>query len=201
MKKTITTFLFLFAISFFASKNVAAQTACNYTFTYTISGTTVTFNNTPNVSLGGVIPNTISWTWDTLNFSNTNDPTYTGATIGYHIVCMIVVDFSCANTPNGPTFLVCDTVYISGQNGINEKDLAKSINVFPNPSNGKVNVNSALSKVENISVYNVLGALVKEEKETTFNNEVDLSTLTNGIYIIKVKTEAGVITKKITINK
>lgn len=196
--KTTTKTLFLFAFVLFMSK-AFAQTPCNYAFTYTVNGTTVTFNNTPNVNLAGVIPNTIAWTWDTLNFANTNDPIFTGATPGYHIVCMVVFDLSCIANP---TTLSCDTVFIAGGAiGISENELAKSIQVFPNPSNGKMKLISSLVNVKTIAVYNTLGAIVFEEKEPQLQNELDLTTLPNGIYIVRANTEAGIVTKKITIHK
>jgi hypothetical protein len=47
-----------------------------------------------------------------------------------------------------------------------------------------------------VKVYNVLGQLVKETKE----NVIDLSAQEAGIYIIKVITPSGVITKQIVKN-
>lgn len=199
MKKTFTKLFLLFAFAIVVSSTTQAQTSpCTYTFTYNVSGTTVTFNNTPDIVIGGIVPQTISWTWDTTNFSNTNDPIFTGATPGYHIVCMIVVNFNCINNP---TQVVCDTIFIGGTTGISQNDLAKTIAIFPNPSNGNVNINSAFAEIENISVYNALGQIVFEEKNPALKNELDLSILTDGIYIVKTKTPHGVVTKKITINK
>ena len=200
MKKPFTKTLFLFvALTAFVSHYAKAQTGCNYTFTYTVTGKTITFNNTPDLPAG--LGNTIIWTINTTQFATTNDPTHTVATSGTYIVCMAVIDITCLNSP----IIFCDTVTVTsnggGTVGVSEKDLAKSVSLFPNPSNGKVNLVSDIANVENISVYNAIGEIVLEDKKPTFKNELDLTTLPNGVYIVKIKTEAGFVTKKLTLTK
>lgn len=203
MKKTFTkTFFLLFAVFLFTSKISSAQIVggpCSYTFTYTVAGKAINFNNTPDVNAGTT--NSITWTINNAPFSNTNDPSYNVTTAGTYVVCMTVVDMACPSSP----ITFCDTVRITsnggGTVGISEKDLAKSINVFPNPSTGKINLVSAIANVEAISVYNAIGEIVFEDKKTSLKNELDLTTLPNGVYILKAKTEAGIVTKKITITK
>ncbi len=66
-----------------------------------------------------------------------------------------------------------------------------SIKVFPNPTSDFLRISAKdVSKVE---LYNILGSKVISTNTTTVN----LKELTNGVYILKVYTPAGIVTKKI----
>ena len=62
-----------------------------------------------------------------------------------------------------------------------------STSVYPTFTKDKIYIKSG-SMVHSIAVYNMQGALVKQE---SIVNEADLSSLSLGIYIIKVNTDAG----------
>ena len=70
----------------------------------------------------------------------------------------------------------------------------ETVTIYPNPTNGMVNIDGY--EIIEVKVYNVLGQLVKETKE----NVIDLSAQEAGIYILKVITPSGVITKQIVKN-
>ena len=65
--------------------------------------------------------------------------------------------------------------------------------IYPNPTNGLIHIDNEIAFVK---VYNALGQLVKETKE----NVIDLSAQEAGIYILKVITPSGVVTKQIVKN-
>lgn len=80
------------------------------------------------------------------------------------------------------------------------------IHVYPNPSNGEVSIQVDLIYADNINVtiYNVLGAQVKQAgfDETSTNVlSVDLSDLPNGVYIAEVSKGSEKATKRIVLNK
>lgn len=71
--------------------------------------------------------------------------------------------------------------------------IADEIAVYPNPTSGLLMIKStALQKIE---IYNVNGVCVK----TTDKNEIDLSSNSPGIYLLKIITDKGVATKKIVL--
>jgi PKD repeat protein len=75
------------------------------------------------------------------------------------------------------------------------------IKLYPNPSNGLVNV-EASSRIQKIAVYNVLG----EEVEAGLNlkgkqAELRMQNLTEGVYLVKITTEQGVVTRSVSINR
>lgn len=87
---------------------------------------------------------------------------------------------------------------------LTEVDLNDSINIYPNPSNGIVNLglSNNLSESVEISVSNIAGQVVySNEFERVEENQktIDLSELPKGLYTINVKTESGHMTQKLVI--
>ena len=79
---------------------------------------------------------------------------------------------------------------------------ATSVKIFPNPSNGHINIirNQFTGKVA-IKVVDLLGRIVYDTIEENFNSEksIDLSHLQKGVYIIKLDNETTNYTEKIII--
>jgi hypothetical protein len=71
---------------------------------------------------------------------------------------------------------------------------------YPNPvSNGTLNISSASDSLKNIIIFNLLGKQVLSSSFSGVQSTVDVSSISAGIYILKV-TEAGkTATKKIVI--
>jgi len=78
----------------------------------------------------------------------------------------------------------------------------KEVLVFPNPSQGTINI-ALTSKVEStIEVYNVVGKLVYQAKP--FNTQlitIDVNNQPNGVYFVNIKTGNDIVTKKIVLSK
>lgn len=69
-----------------------------------------------------------------------------------------------------------------------------SILIYPNPTNNIININSNNVEIKQISIYNILGQLVKNN----LNNQttIDVSDLKSGTYLISIETENGIQTQK-----
>lgn len=86
-----------------------------------------------------------------------------------------------------------------------EKELLKDINdilVFPNPTNGTLNV--ALTAKENTSVdiYNVVGKLIYSSGiKNTQLFTIDINNQPNGVYFVNIKSGNSVTTKKVLLSK
>lgn len=64
-------------------------------------------------------------------------------------------------------------------------ELSDKITVFPNPTTATVYFQTGINLIdEKISVFNLSGQLVSEKKITA-DNSLDLSELSNGIYLIQ----------------
>jgi hypothetical protein len=76
--------------------------------------------------------------------------------------------------------------------GISEQSQEASIMVYPNPTTGitTVDIEISLNTESRIEIYNLSGSLVQSEKFilTSGDNKkkIDISNLTNGIYLLKV---------------
>ncbi len=75
----------------------------------------------------------------------------------------------------------------------------ESIEVYPNPTNGKIQVISKQYSVSSIEIYNVFGENIYQLPITAHRSPItiDLSDKPSGVYIVKVKTEKGVVVKKV----
>jgi len=84
-----------------------------------------------------------------------------------------------------------------------DKYLADFVDLYPNPTQGLINVDVSDLKVTDINVYNVIGELVFSlpTNAISTNNNIDLSNQAEGIYMININTEEGSVTKKLTISK
>jgi len=82
--------------------------------------------------------------------------------------------------------------------GVNEVDDNK-ISIYPNPANDLVNIFSQTPGV--LHIYNINGMLVKTEMVNNSNEQIDISNLSNGIYIIKINTDTQNYTQKLVVNK
>ncbi len=79
-----------------------------------------------------------------------------------------------------------------------------TVNVYPNPANRSVNIvltGSMVNKPATISILSIDGKLVSIKKINTANQTetIDVSKMTNGKYIVRIITDADVVTKTIEI--
>ena len=85
-------------------------------------------------------------------------------------------------------------------------DKDKSLNVYPNPSTGSVNISYNFTTPEtlDIQVYNSTGSLVAEVNAIHGQNGVqtiDLSKEANGLYSVRMRVNGRQITRKISIRR
>jgi 3',5'-cyclic AMP phosphodiesterase CpdA len=78
--------------------------------------------------------------------------------------------------------------------GVNEVNNSLNITVFPNPAKDKLTI--GCTQKSEIEILNPEGQILKKLTSNGIHTTVDLSNLSAGIYIIKVKTEEGITVKK-----
>ncbi|MDC9721137.1 MAG: alpha-amylase family glycosyl hydrolase [Urechidicola sp.] len=76
-------------------------------------------------------------------------------------------------------------------------DISDAIRLYPNPTTGTFALNKAATKIE---LYDMAGRQIKTFVDTAFNTPLDISTLSNGIYFVKIATPEGSGTKRIIKN-
>ena len=114
---------------------------------------------------------------------------------------LMIGSYSCIVTDNNGCTKSGNVVVTS----IGEQ-IGKYIQVFPNPTNGLVNINISLLAEENVSylITDQFGRIVKTgvyNKVGKANNIVDLSREAQGIYFVKISSDKWSLTKKISLIK
>jgi hypothetical protein len=72
-----------------------------------------------------------------------------------------------------------------------------NLSVYPNPTNGQLTIEA--ESIENITITNLQGQIILSKIINANSAELDLSTYSNGIYLIKVETNKGVRIEKIVV--
>lgn len=81
--------------------------------------------------------------------------------------------------------------------GIDDGQTVKGFNVFPNPSNGEVNVRFQNGISRTIQVQNSLGQIVQEFNSNSKN--VNLNLDESGIYVLSVISDKGILSEKLVV--
>lgn len=157
-------------------------------FSSTLTGNVVSFTNT---STGGT---NYLWDFGDGNFSNLQNPNpYSYWTVGTYTICLTVTNTdSCVD-------VYCQVVNITAV-GVNDLNNFSSITIFPTISeNGMFTIHSSQSEIEGLEVYNTIGEKMKRLSGET--KSLNLSDLPAGIYLLQLKIDSGIATKKIVIAK
>lgn len=161
-----------------------------HSFTYTTSGLVASF------SIDGIGCNSFVWDFGNGNTSSINpNPTVTYATAGTYGVCL-----QCNGQPS--SCVQCINISVpsttNGGVGIDETESGIGISVYPNPSNGNVQIQIDNSPIHHVKIYNQIGGLVyQSEKEIT---ELNLTGYPKGIYLIQVQSGDKILNKKLIIH-
>lgn len=75
-----------------------------------------------------------------------------------------------------------------------------NITIYPNPTQGSFIIASTISTTAHITLHTILGDIVQEQDIIT-ENSIDVSTLSNGTYILKIEQNNVIYTKRLTINQ
>lgn len=98
--------------------------------------------------------------------------------------------------------VIIDNFVVTGTLSATENNF-ETFNVWPNPSNGNVNVQLATSDKVNIVLYDMRGRNVYNNvfhsTGTMFNQELNFNGLEKGIYMLSVESEGKKATKKLII--
>lgn len=74
---------------------------------------------------------------------------------------------------------------------VNENIQTNKLMLYPNPVTSHLNIANSNQNVENITIYNMTGALVKTAQKGI--ETIDMSMLASGTYLVKVQTTEGIL--------
>lgn len=93
-------------------------------------------------------------------------------------------------------------LFVTWPAGVDTKENESKLTVYPNPTNSSIFVNIAGFTKGSIDVYNITGALVWTSGTETSEGKIDVSNLSTGVYLVKIKSDNGVIiTRKLTVTR
>lgn len=105
-------------------------------------------------------------------------------------------------TPQGQPFGQKYSLIITGDDAtasIDENILSADFRIFPNPTQGVLNFETADSmSLDKVEIYDAIGKRVFSS--AVYNNSIDISALTSGVYFVKAFSGERQITKKIVKN-
>jgi hypothetical protein len=105
---------------------------------------------------------------------------------------------------NGQTFVAtiyppnilpeyCSTLSVNDENSYRE------VRIFPNPATDKIMIRGDLGSMHLISIYDLTGRVIPEKFHFE-NNEIDVSFLRKGIYLMMMESDKGRVIEKLVIN-
>lgn len=90
----------------------------------------------------------------------------------------------------------CIDINSVGLDQINISDM----NVFPNPTNGEVNVTMPENMMVDVQIFDAQGKLVAEQMNVTNNGKLNISNVTPGVYMVRLTAENAVQTFRVVKN-
>lgn len=95
--------------------------------------------------------------------------------------------------------MVVDYVRIYQTNPLSIDDnILSDIKIFPNPADTKINISSQLN-IDKVDLYDITGKLILTTNKPK-SNVIDVSAITNGMYLLKIYSGERSSTKKLVIN-
>jgi hypothetical protein len=115
------------------------------------------------------------------------------------LVTLIVTDTTCGTT---------DTIskWVKTTIGIETSMLERSLEVFPNPTDGRFRADFSLEGIQEVTirVVNSLGQIMEERElgkiSGSYKADFDLSTQPRGVYILQIQTDDQVVNRRITLH-
>ena len=81
---------------------------------------------------------------------------------------------------------------------LDNNQIIEGLTIYPNPvSNGKLYISTRLNQTKEINIYDVLGK--KIISETLIGQELNISKLPPGVYIIKIRENKFSATRKLVV--
>jgi triacylglycerol esterase/lipase EstA (alpha/beta hydrolase family) len=164
-------------------------------FTFNVVGTSQVNVNVTNISLANLMANIVDINGNSFGIFNSNG---TNSISFSKTLPSGKYYFEIYGTPTTTSYLSPYTFSLTNTLSTNNFELSTAIKIFPNPTTSKVFFDNSIFNFQNVSVINSLGQEVSKNKFSTFltYQEVDLSVLSAGVYVLKFSnTEISKTTK------
>lgn len=100
--------------------------------------------------------------------------------------------YSCVVTSNCNTIVSTNAkLSMCAITGIRNTTNNDYISISPNPTSGRIVIKSEISNLSKVEIFNILGSLVQADEVSGTYNEIDITSLPNSSYLLKVTTTDG----------
>jgi len=156
----------------------------DYSYTQ-LAGYSFQFNNLSQNATGQI--------WDFAGITDTSaNPIYTFPSAGTYTVTLSSYD-------NCDTIISTKSITVI-QTSLQENKIQNEFRIYPNPASDKVTVEHAFEEEISVNIFNVLGENLISIDNLS-NNEIDVSSLESGIYLLQITNGNNSVIKKLLIHK
>jgi len=157
-----------------------------------------------SISVETMVNTTMAGAWETLVFDFTNNVSGTPALDLTKTYDKVVVFGDFGNAASGKTFYFDDVEFGGTPSiGLIENNWMPSFDIYPNPNNGQFSFEIELAETSEVEVtlMDLQGKTIYNEalEGNYFKKDIELQSLTAGIYLLRLSSEEGMITKKVII--
>jgi len=101
----------------------------------------------------------------------------------------------------GGTLTIKYSDYVDTASYVSENTFQNGLIIYPNPTTGKIQIESSNLKVQSLDIYDMKGQLVKQfpNLQSQIPNEIDVSSFPNGLYLFQFRTGKNIYNRKILI--
>ena len=89
---------------------------------------------------------------------------------------------------------------LSPSTGVGSINKSESVQMFVDQSHRKLNVDTKSAEFSQLEIFSVTGTKILEEKISQSNFDVELNSLKNGIYVVRLKNSKASFSSKIILN-
>jgi Secretion system C-terminal sorting domain/PKD domain len=162
-----------------------------------VSSFTQNTTASPLIAFTSTSTGAVTYSWDFGDGSptdNTMNPTHTFGVGTWTVTLTVTSAGACNSSVTTQTVTVITTGIATATTGV--------FNVYPNPSaTGVFTIDMIAASKANIDVYNTIGELVYSTIHTNAATSLDLSSLSAGVYTMKVNSNNQQLIKQIVITK
>ncbi|MBN2174604.1 MAG: PKD domain-containing protein [Bacteroidales bacterium] len=139
-----------------------------------------------------------SWEWSfeggTPEISYNQNPEVTYMTEGVYSVSLTVTNAAGSNSITKEDYITVNHI-----TGIDE-NIQRQVNIYPNPARNEISFSSPIN-IQKVTILNMVGKRVYQDELNDSKGNLDISSLENGIYFLRLETNDGMINKKLQILK
>ncbi|GAA4457790.1 T9SS type A sorting domain-containing protein [Rurimicrobium arvi] len=103
-------------------------------------------------------------------------------------------EYPCADTQNPRS------AYCSDGTSIAEQQINHNVSVYPNPATGSIQIESD-EPLAHLSVYDFCGRAVLEANASHTHEQISISPLKSGLYLLECNTVSGTVTRKLFVKQ